>query len=86
VSSEGRAFTAEVDGTCSAVTVTYTADNASQSVGLTGSGSSLTGTAGTSSTKWSAGSDTFEVYVGAQATSVVDNVTICQSHRGASGC
>lgn len=82
----GFSLTATVAGPCSGVTVTYTADNASQSVGLTGSGSSLTGTAGTSSTKWSPGSDAFRVYVDGQATEVVYDMTICQSGGSASGC
>lgn len=76
----GSAFTltANTNGYCSGVTVTYTADGTTQSTPLTGSGVQLTGTAGTSCTTWNPGSDVFTVYVNGVAQSAVDNVSITQ--------
>ncbi len=80
-------LSAQVNGSCSGVTVDYTADGSLQSTSLSGTSPTLTGTAGGPGTTWAPGDDTFQVYVSGVATSVEDSVQICQTNGNSGhGC
>lgn len=89
-SSGGFSLAVNATSACADITVSYTTDGttATQSSPLSGTGGQFTGSAGDSSTVWSAGNQVFTVYVGGAQYSPLtqQQVSICEEHGSSGKC